>query len=200
MNELVVFNSWILAKKETLDAIISEIIAEKDHHSYLDIANTLLAKNEPDAVIAALLRNVYNDEFMPSGYREIAEVAKVKADGGGRSNRERGERSSNRDHHGERDSRGGGRGEQQRWNERGNGNVEDDTRLFVALGKQDNINVRSLLELLHTKAKTPARKVKDIRILDSFSFITVPFDEAEHIMRVINNDKTKKPLISKAKK
>jgi len=45
--------------------------------------------------------------------------------------------------------------------------------LFVALGKQDNISVRSLLELLYNKAKTPARKVKDIRILDNFSFLTV---------------------------
>jgi ATP-dependent RNA helicase DeaD len=60
--------------------------------------------------------------------------------------------------------------------------------------------VRSLLEMLHTKAKTPARKVKDVRILDNFSFITVPFDEAEHIMQVINNDKSRKPLISKAKR
>ena len=191
----------IIAKKETLDAIISEIIAEKDHTSYMDIANELLAKNEPQAVLAALLRNIYNDEFMPSGYKEIAEVSGSRGfgDGGGRGNNDR--RSS-----GNRDSRGSG-GRSERFNDSGNergfggnGNVEDDTRLFVALGKQHNITVRSLLELLHTKAKTPARKVKDIRILDNFSFITVPFDEAEHIMRIINNDKTRKPLISKAKK
>lgn len=192
----------IVAKKETLDAIISEIIAEKDHVSYLDIANELLTKNDPQAVLAALLRNVYNDEFMPSGYREIAEVGRVKGDGnrGGERGNDRGRRGDNRSDRNSRGDREGNRFD--RGNDRGysNGNVEDDTRLFVAMGKQDGTTVRSLLELLHTKAKTPARKVKDVRILDSFSFITVPFDEAEHIMQVINNDKTRKPLISKAKR
>ncbi|MCE3269355.1 MAG: box helicase domain protein, partial [Burkholderiales bacterium] len=192
----------IVAKKETLDAIIAEIIAENDHVSYLDIANELLAKNEPQAVLAALLRNVYNDEFMTKGYREIAEVGRVRGDGS-RGN-DRGDRGRPGNNRGERDNRGGGfdGNRSGRSHERSyeNGNVEDDTRLFVAMGKQDGTTVRSLLELLHTKAKTPARKVKDVRILDSFSFITVPFDEAEHIMQVINNDKTRKPLISKAKR
>lgn len=199
----------IVAKKETLDAIISEIIAEKDHAGYLEIANDLLAKNEPQAVLAALLRNVYNDEFMPSGYREIAEIGRVKGDGnrgndrGGDRGNDRGGRSDRDGRGGERDgNRGGGysRGNERGGDRGGNVNVEDDTRLFVAMGKQDGTTVRSLLELLHTKAKTPARKVKDVRILDSFSFITVPFDEAEHIMQTINNDKTRKPLISKAKR
>ncbi|MCC2624767.1 MAG: box helicase domain protein [Burkholderiales bacterium] len=188
----------IVAKKETLDAIISEIIAEKDHIGYLDIANDLLAKNEPQAVLAALLRNVYNDEFMPSGYQEIAEVTR----GNDRSGRN-GNRSDGRDRDRDRknpDENRNWRGNERDGNRYINGNVEDDTRLFVAMGRQDGTTVRSLLEFLHTKAKTPARKVKDVRILDSFSFITVPFDEAEHIMRTINNDKTRKPLISKAKR
>lgn len=174
----------ILAKRETLEAIITEIIAENDHTGYLDIANDLLTKNEPQAVLAALLRNVYNDEFMQSGYREITEISKTKGE------------ASNRGNGGERWNSGGRSG----GNSHYSSDAEGDTRLFVALGKQNDITVRSLLELLYDKAKTPARKVRDIRILDSFSFITVPFDEAEHIMRVINNDKTKKPLISKAKK
>lgn len=171
----------IKAKKETLEALVDEIIAENDHTSYLDIAQNLLVKNSPEMVIAALLRNVYNDEFLPGGYKEIAEVSRSS----------RGNDESN-------NSRGGGR-RRDSYSPFPSSAIEDDTRLFVALGKQNNMTVRNLLEFLHTKAKTPARKVKDIRILDNFSFITVPFDEAEHIMRVINSDKTKKPLISKAK-
>lgn len=77
---------------------------------------------------------------------------------------------------------------------------DDQTRLFVALGKKDGYNPRKLLELLNTECKTPARKVKDIRILDNFSFITVPFDEAEIILRTINTDQKRKPLISRAKR
>lgn len=78
--------------------------------------------------------------------------------------------------------------------------LEDQTRLFVALGKKDGYTPKKMLELLYTECKTPARKVRDIRILDNFSFISVPFDEAEIILRTINSDKKKKPLISRAKK
>lgn len=78
--------------------------------------------------------------------------------------------------------------------------LDDQTRLFVALGKRDGYTPKKLLELLHTQCKTPARKVRDVRILDNFSFISVPFDEAEIILRTINSEERKKPLITRAKK
>ncbi|MBP9743099.1 MAG: DEAD/DEAH box helicase [Burkholderiales bacterium] len=78
--------------------------------------------------------------------------------------------------------------------------LDDQTRLFVALGKRDGYTPKKLLELLHTQCKTPARKVRDVRILDNFSFISVPFDEAEIILRTINTEERKKPLITRAKK
>ena len=78
--------------------------------------------------------------------------------------------------------------------------MDDQIKLFIALGKKDDLNPRKLLELLHERAKTPARKVKDIRILDNFSFITVPFDEAEFIMRAMNKEKSQRPLVTHAKK
>jgi ATP-dependent RNA helicase DeaD len=68
------------------------------------------------------------------------------------------------------------------------------------MGKKDGLNPRKLLDILHTKAKTPARKVKDIRILDNFSFITVPYNEAEFIMRALNKEKSERPIVTKAKK
>ncbi len=86
------------------------------------------------------------------------------------------------------------------FNDNSNNSLNDQTKLFIALGKKDKINPRTLLELLYTHAKTPARKVKDIRILDNFSFITVPFDEAETILRSINKDSRQRPLITRAKK
>ncbi len=76
----------------------------------------------------------------------------------------------------------------------------DQSRLFVALGKRDGYTPKKLLELLHTECKTPARKVQDIRIMDNFSFLTVPFDEAEIILRTINTDERRKPLVSRAKR
>jgi ATP-dependent RNA helicase DeaD len=76
----------------------------------------------------------------------------------------------------------------------------DQSRLFVALGKKDGYTPKKLLELLFNECKTPARKVQDIRIMDNFSFISVPFEEAEIILRTINTDEKRKPLVSRAKR
>jgi len=72
------------------------------------------------------------------------------------------------------------------------------TRLFIALGSKDGYNPGRLLDLLNKKAKTPGRKVKDIKIMDKYSFITVPLQEAEFIMRALNSKKDSKPLVEKA--
>ena len=76
--------------------------------------------------------------------------------------------------------------------------IEDKTRLFIALGSKDGYNVGRLLDLLNKKAKTPGRKVKDIKILDKYSFITVPLQEAEYILRALNSKKDSKPLVEEA--
>ena len=76
--------------------------------------------------------------------------------------------------------------------------IEDKTRLFIALGSKDGYNVGRLLDLLNKKAKTPGRKVKDIKILDKYSFVTVPLQEAEYILRALNSKKESKPLVEEA--
>ena len=76
--------------------------------------------------------------------------------------------------------------------------IDDKTRLFIALGSKDGYNVGRLLDLLNKKAKTPGRKVKDVKIMDKYSFITVPLQEAEYIMRALNSKKDAKPLVEEA--
>ena len=76
--------------------------------------------------------------------------------------------------------------------------IDDKTRLFIALGSKDGYNVGRLLDLLNKKAKTPGRKVKDVKIMDKYSFITVPLQEAQYIMRALNSKKDAKPLVEEA--
>ena len=76
--------------------------------------------------------------------------------------------------------------------------IDDKTRLFIALGSKDGYNVGRLLDLLNKKAKTPGRKVKDVKIMDKYSFITVPLQEAEYRMRALNSKKDAKPLVEEA--
>ncbi len=74
----------------------------------------------------------------------------------------------------------------------------DNVKLFVALGKKDGMTPRALLDVLHQSCKTPGRKVRDIRILEKFSFISVPLDEAEIIMRKLNQKNKKMVEVAKS--
>ena len=73
------------------------------------------------------------------------------------------------------------------------------TRLFVALGKKDNINARKLVDLVVSRVQVKSKYISDIQVMDKFSFITVPFDKAEKIV-VSFKEKGQKPLITHIKK
>jgi len=71
-------------------------------------------------------------------------------------------------------------------------------RLFVALGKKDRIDARKLVELVMRKVSIESRQIRDIQILDKFSFMTVPFEKAEKIIGSFKK-KGRKPLVSHVK-
>ena len=72
-------------------------------------------------------------------------------------------------------------------------------RLFVALGKKDKMNARKLVELIMSRVSVKPKHIRDIQVMDKFSFITVPFEKAEKIV-VSFKEKGQKPLITHAKK
>ncbi len=72
-------------------------------------------------------------------------------------------------------------------------------RLFVALGRKDKIDARKLVELIMRRVSIKSQHIRDIQILDKFSFMTVPFDKAEKIIASFRK-KGQKPLISHVKK
>ena len=75
------------------------------------------------------------------------------------------------------------------------------TRLFVALGKADDMSRKKLLSLIKQKAHVDDWKIKDVKIFDKFSFVTVPFEEAEIILGVFKREKKgRRPIIVRAKK
>ncbi len=72
------------------------------------------------------------------------------------------------------------------------------TRLFVALGKKDEINAKKLVKLIMSRVSVEPKYIRDIQVMDKFSFITVPFEKAEKIV-VSFKEKGQKPLITHAK-
>ncbi|WP_456441074.1 DEAD/DEAH box helicase [Caldithrix abyssi] len=75
-----------------------------------------------------------------------------------------------------------------------NGNA----RLFIALGRTDQLTPKKLIKLITSKSDIKARQISDVKVKDNFSFITVPFDRA---MKIISSfkDNGSRSLVTFAK-
>ncbi len=74
------------------------------------------------------------------------------------------------------------------------------TRLFIALGKSDNMNPKKLVEKIHLEAQVDRRDIRGVKIYDNFSFANVPFEIAEVIIDAFRKKgRNNKPLITMAK-
>jgi ATP-dependent RNA helicase DeaD len=145
----------IRSKKTRIKSDVMEIMQSPAGDEYIDFAKEILAENEPNEVLAALLKYTFKDELMPSTYSEIREISV---------------------------------------------NTKGTTRLFVARGKQNGMNPRKLTDMIKQTAQTNPNKIRDIRIFDHFSFITVPFEDAEIILRTFKEKHADKhPIITRAK-
>lgn len=56
-------------------------------------------------------------------------------------------------------------------------------RLYIARGSDDGMNPSKLTEWVIQLAKTKPHKISEVQVFDKFSFITVPFAEAEFVIR-----------------
>lgn len=72
------------------------------------------------------------------------------------------------------------------------------TRLFVALGKKDGMHPGKLVKMVLEKIDISPRLITDIQVMESFSFMTVPFNKAEALMDEFRKGRGK-PLITRAK-
>jgi len=75
------------------------------------------------------------------------------------------------------------------------------SRLFFALGKKKGYTTRSLIEFITKETEVPASEMSEVSVLEEFSFVTVPFVEAEVIMQLFERKRQSggRSLVSKAK-
>jgi ATP-dependent RNA helicase DeaD len=74
------------------------------------------------------------------------------------------------------------------------------TRLFIARGRKDGYDAPSLVKRLKEEAGVTDHAIDDVKVLDEFSFATLPFADAELVLHTINKKRDGwKPIISKAK-
>ncbi|TDJ05835.1 MAG: ATP-dependent helicase, partial [Deltaproteobacteria bacterium] len=68
-------------------------------------------------------------------------------------------------------------------------------------GKKDDMNKRKLVSFIKDKANVEDRSIDDVQVFDKFSFITVPFKDAEHIIECFRKDSNgRRPLVEMANK
>lgn len=73
------------------------------------------------------------------------------------------------------------------------------TRLFVSLGRKDGLSTRSLIKMITNETRVRAGVIDDVKVMESFSFLTVPFEEAEIILKSFNSkDGENKAVIQRA--
>jgi ATP-dependent RNA helicase DeaD len=75
------------------------------------------------------------------------------------------------------------------------------TRLFVKQGKMDGLTRNKLINFITDNCKVPPGKIRDLQILDKFSFVTLPFHDAEILLSYFKKRKRGSSfIITKAKK
>ncbi|MBE2246967.1 MAG: DEAD/DEAH box helicase [Candidatus Competibacteraceae bacterium] len=160
-------------KMEKLKHDVFQLIGDGETGPFLRFAQELLGGIDPEELVAALLRIHYPNDFSAKKYTTIQEQVA-------------------RDYDDNDNARQGGK--RHRSNKNG-------VKLFVALGKTDNMSPRRLVDMLEQETRVPQRKIDDVRILDNYSFVTVSPSDAriiiEHYKR--KSKKGKRNLVEVAK-
>ncbi len=173
----------IEAKKVRIYAELEKIVENGEFKNFEQMATELLLKADPQTLVSALLKNAYDHELDESNYSEISV--------GNDRNRENTNSRDGRDRRNERSRSQGSDGDLEN-----TGKV----RLFIALGKKDGITLKKLLETITKKANVNESKIRNVELYENFSFVSVPFKEAEVIIESFAVDRNgRKPLIEKAK-
>jgi ATP-dependent RNA helicase DeaD len=75
------------------------------------------------------------------------------------------------------------------------------TRLIVKKGKKDGLTNKKLVNFIQNKCSVGNEKIRDIQIHNKFSFVTLPFHEAEILLSYLKKQKNgSRPYITKVKK
>lgn len=146
-------------KKEKISSELKDMIELGVSSNYVELAKNLLGDNDPEAVVAALIKHTYQNELEEESYVKIHDLfeTKVSSDGG-------------------------------------------KSRMFLALGKRDDLNVKELLNMLQKKANISPDKVSGIQIFDAYSFFNVSQKESEIVLERLNSrDRNKRPIVGRAK-
>ena len=169
----------IESKRERIKISIAKIVESGDFEDFKEVAKEILTDNNAEAAVAAILKHAFKDELNEKSYNKIGESFNRK----------------NKDFY-EYDDRGasGYSGGQRSYVDK-----KGTARLFVAKGKADGMDPAKLASFISSETGVPSSKIDDIKVLDTFSFIAVPFEDAEKILRSFQNSSSGRSVVTRAK-
>jgi ATP-dependent RNA helicase DeaD len=175
----------IESKKQRIKNALVDIIAAGNFSDVEPIVEDILKENlNPKIALAALLKLAFKDELNEKNYSEINDIAAYK---------------KNKDYY--YDDRGisgyspiGGQGKRSYVDRKGT------ARLFIAKGRNDNMDARKLVDFIQRETGVDPRHIDDVKTFDTFSFFAVPFEDAEKVLHIFQKQSGgKRSLVSRAK-
>jgi ATP-dependent RNA helicase DeaD len=169
-------------RKDKIKDEVKSLISNETSKSYQSLAKEILHGEEPEKVIAALLNYTFKNQLEEHFYSDIHDLYEPT---GFKKKSDKKERKNNYKKDSEKtfikDSKKG-------------------TRMFLALGKKDELNPRMLLKILKKEANITPNIVDDIQIMETFSFFTIPSNQADNVLVNLNRkSKGNRALVEKAK-
>ncbi len=176
-------------KAEKIMEQAMELIRDTDLTKMVNmIERTVLTEEECTSldVAAALLKlsmGEENEDIIDSGRpaRSLDDLDRYGRDGGGRGR-------GGRDGRGSRDGRGNRYGRDSRYDRDGR---EDMARLFVNIGKSQNIRPGDVLGAVAGESGISGKLVGSIDMYDNYTFVDVPREYADAVLRAMKDVKIK---------
>ncbi|MBR5966576.1 MAG: DEAD/DEAH box helicase [Treponema sp.] len=128
--------------------------------NFEQMAGDLCQDKDAKEVLASVLEVFYGEKLDRDRYDEIKKVAAEK---GGRE----------------------GRGRRDRYDDTPR---EDQTRLYIQLGRRDGYNAREIADWFSDTLHIPGKKVDRIDVTTSFSLVSLPKEDAARLMEMASRD------------
>lgn len=129
--------------------------------SFAQMADDLCQEKDAKEVLAGVLQAFYGEKLDRDRYDEIKKVAAEK---GGREGRGRG-----RDRYDDAPR-------------------EDQTRLYIQLGRRDGYNAREIADWFSDTLHIPGKKVDRIDVTTNFSLVSLPKEDASRLLEMASRD------------
>lgn len=162
--EVPSIESVLEIKRAALFDQLKESIQKEDlskAQDFVQMADDLCQGKDAKEVLAGVLQSFYGEKLDKKRYEEIRKVAAEK---GGREGRGRG-----RDRYDDTPR-------------------EDQTRLYIQLGRRDGYNAREIADWFSDTLKIPGKKVDRIDVTTSFSLVSLPKEDAARLMEMASRD------------